>query len=531
MFAGRPSDSNKGLDVFLSALEIVEQTQERPLFLVWVIGGSERETTQVHAEVCKRPNVHSLLENGRLTIWGRVENSALPELYSRAYVVVMPSRREEFGIVAVEAMMCSCPVIASRVGGLKDIVLDGRTGLLIEPDNPLFFADAITGYLRNPAKARNHGNEARMRAITLFDKEHCFAQITDVLIGNIIKSCVWNTPEISSEQLAFVQQVVPGGKVRRNLGDGYHLVLDVLFQNKPIIIKLFAARPSLQADVFPGLINGAELRPPYVSYQRCLFHKNNPAAIPIIAEFDSLSAILCETGEPHDVTDSEVAELAEAVRRFGDGMFMGLEERYLDSITNFAKEASLEHLAEVDCASEAFSKQIGGNKTFVRSHPQIELWRIQNLLNSGIWPLPEQLRESIELVVKEMLFNCLIEICRPRLCHGDIKPGHVLKYSGSLRLCDFEHTRYVVGPFDEANWIIATSAKKDSTETVFSRLVSIVSPEQYYSGCCWLVLEVVFRSLLSLFSLPDPVMIKWAESFLKESVAYISKVSPTIPSR
>jgi len=531
MFAGRPSDSNKGLDVFLNALEIVEQAQGKPIFLVWIVGGSERETTQVHADICKRPHVHSLLENGRLTIWGRVENSALPELYSRAYVVVMPSRREEFGIVAVEAMMCSCPVIASRIGGLKDIILDGRTGLLIEPDNPLYFADAIIGYLRNPAKAYDHGNAARMRAVTLFDKEYCFAQIAAVLNGDDLKSCAWDSPEISSELLSSVQRAVPGGKVRRNLGDGYHFVFDVLFQNKPVILKLFKARPSLQADVFPGLTNGAELRPPFVSYQRCLFHKNNPVAIPIVAEFDSLSAILCETGEPYNATDGEVAKLAESVRRFGDGRFMDLEERYLDSINNFAKEASLDHLADVDRASEAFSKRIGGNNTFVRSHPQIELWRTLNLLNSGIWPLPERLRESIEIVIEKMLFNVSIEINRPRLCHGDIKPGHVLKYSGTLRLCDFEHTRYIIEPFDEANWIIATSAKKDSAETVFSRLVSIVSPEHYYSGCCWLVLEVIFRSLLSLFSLPDPIMIQWAEAFLRESETFVSRVSPAIPSR
>jgi glycosyltransferase involved in cell wall biosynthesis len=68
-------------------------------------------------------------------------------------VVAVPSRQEPFGLVALEAMAAGKPVIASRVGGLPE-VLDGAEALLVEPDDPTALADALKSMLatidRNP---------------------------------------------------------------------------------------------------------------------------------------------------------------------------------------------------------------------------------------------------------------------------------------------------------------------------------------------------------------------------------------------
>jgi len=73
---------------------------------------------------------------------GRAEIEAL---YAGAEVLVVPSRWEALGLVALEAMRAGLPVVASRVGGLAEVVEDHVTGRLIEPDNPALLAEVLAG--------------------------------------------------------------------------------------------------------------------------------------------------------------------------------------------------------------------------------------------------------------------------------------------------------------------------------------------------------------------------------------------------
>src|SRR5690606_34061163 len=80
---------------------------------------------------------------------GPVAHEALPDYYNAADVVVVPSFYESFGLVAVEAMACGVPVVASRVGGLASTIADGRTGYLVPWRCPEPFAEKIELLLRN----------------------------------------------------------------------------------------------------------------------------------------------------------------------------------------------------------------------------------------------------------------------------------------------------------------------------------------------------------------------------------------------
>jgi glycosyltransferase involved in cell wall biosynthesis len=71
-------------------------------------------------------------------------------LYRSADCLVIPSLYEPFGIVALEGMACETPVIASRVGGLQEIVVDGETGLLVRPDDSGELSEAILLVLSDP---------------------------------------------------------------------------------------------------------------------------------------------------------------------------------------------------------------------------------------------------------------------------------------------------------------------------------------------------------------------------------------------
>ena len=87
--------------------------------------------------------------------------SELGAYYDRAAVVVCPSRREGYGVVAREAMAHGRPVVATAVGGLTDAVEDGVTGLVVPPRDPAALRDAIERLLGDPELRRRRGEAAR----------------------------------------------------------------------------------------------------------------------------------------------------------------------------------------------------------------------------------------------------------------------------------------------------------------------------------------------------------------------------------
>lgn len=75
-------------------------------------------------------------------------------VYQHASLLVLPSRNESFGMVAVEAAACGIPVIASRVGGIPSVIQDGETGTLLPPDDGVAWQHALRAFLDNPAQAQ-----------------------------------------------------------------------------------------------------------------------------------------------------------------------------------------------------------------------------------------------------------------------------------------------------------------------------------------------------------------------------------------
>jgi D-inositol-3-phosphate glycosyltransferase len=97
----------------------------------------------------------------RVSFLGAVDHERLPLFYSAADVCVVPSFYESFGLVALEAMACGTPVVASRVGGLEVTVRDGETGYLIPWRCPEPFAERLELLLGNEELRRAFGESAR----------------------------------------------------------------------------------------------------------------------------------------------------------------------------------------------------------------------------------------------------------------------------------------------------------------------------------------------------------------------------------
>lgn len=86
-------------------------------------------------------------------------------------VLAVPSSRESFGLAALEAMSCGIPVVATGVGGLPELIVDGETGVLVPPEDEKAMADALLSVLRDRERGRKLGAAGRARAADRFSLE------------------------------------------------------------------------------------------------------------------------------------------------------------------------------------------------------------------------------------------------------------------------------------------------------------------------------------------------------------------------
>ncbi len=119
-------------------------------------------------------------EHRRRIAFEHVSRRDLVESYRNASVCIVPSLWENCPYVVLEAMACGTPVVATRSGGLPELVQDGRTGFLVGPDDPEGFANAICDLLNDPEKSRRMGAEARRQAVSLFSTETVAREMLDV---------------------------------------------------------------------------------------------------------------------------------------------------------------------------------------------------------------------------------------------------------------------------------------------------------------------------------------------------------------
>ena len=110
---------------------------------------------------------------------GFVPHDELQQLYARAAVIACPSRREGFGVACLEAMAHGRPVVATHVGGLLDLVVDGETGIVVPPRDPAALRSALDRLLVDPDLRRKLGSAGRDRARTHFSWE----RVTDATLA------------------------------------------------------------------------------------------------------------------------------------------------------------------------------------------------------------------------------------------------------------------------------------------------------------------------------------------------------------
>ncbi|MBI2445924.1 glycosyltransferase family 4 protein [Candidatus Micrarchaeota archaeon] len=148
----------KGLEYLLDAMADVDAD------LVLVGRGPLEKKLKNQAKKLKIENrVHVLTQ--------KITNKELATYYAAADVFCLPSLWEPFGMVAAEALACSVPVVATRIGGLPEVVRDPKDGFLVPPKSPHALSKRIQHLLDDPKKARKMGQSGRAHVLKKFTWE------------------------------------------------------------------------------------------------------------------------------------------------------------------------------------------------------------------------------------------------------------------------------------------------------------------------------------------------------------------------
>jgi glycogen synthase len=129
----------------------------------------------------------ALAIEGEVDFLGWVEPGDVRELIGTATVVVMPSRREGLPQAALEAAAMARPIVATRVGGLPEIVEHGETGMLVDPDDASGLAQAVAYVLERPDEGARMGLAARERIRETMSLARCL-DAYDELYRNLTRN-------------------------------------------------------------------------------------------------------------------------------------------------------------------------------------------------------------------------------------------------------------------------------------------------------------------------------------------------------
>jgi len=146
LFVGR-IEPLKGVDTLIRAMSCLkfQGVVHHPVYLAIIGGEPEADPDEMSAEMAHLQKLCDELAVGQTVVFlGKRAQDTLPYYYSAAEVLVMPSFYESFGMVALEAMPCGTPVIASQVGGLAFLVKDGVTGFHVPEGDSAALCDKLT---------------------------------------------------------------------------------------------------------------------------------------------------------------------------------------------------------------------------------------------------------------------------------------------------------------------------------------------------------------------------------------------------
>lgn len=508
----------------LDALEILAECSHVPEYEVHLISESSDGVRQLLRLTAAYPRLRVERQTGKLVVKEMGGDAELAGRTCTTVVTEWSHRTEEW---VSKALRAGSAVVAPRNGSAAAMIIQGVTGTLFPPGDIACLAAVLGAYLRNSAASQLMGqNAARLerirRPVTAPD-----SQAREGAAGSSFGG--WDVT-LRFDEMAHKRAVVER-LLRQPLTEflpievGKHSAFRVTAGGERYFTKFFLDRSSdVSWVVPPGTFDSR--RPARVAWNRSVFNSGNAVAPRVVAA-DSEAGVpvlvtewVAETmvmdGESADQTVAAVAARCREFEPIGDS---GLLAEYHARLDALDAEPGEEALAAFDTFSARLNAPVnGGFHAFARVHPQVELMRLRYLLQSGAWPVPHALRcRAIGAI--NLLLQGPLSRCRPSLAQTDPQPKHYLLRDEEPILCDFEHCLYVVGPLDEAFWLVDacfTNQSRASKGTALRRLRRMTSDDDMFSlGCAWLLAETLYQVLTSYVT-GDTTLLQRGEEFLAE---------------
>lgn len=172
------------IDVLLRAFALIKEKNIERRIRLQIIGGGSQLANLI--KLSKELGVDSHTD-----FLGIIDNLKLPAYYNNFSVFVTLSHAESFGVVAIEAMSCECPVVVSDVDGYKEVIENGKTGYIVERNNPAAAAEAIQKFIDNKYLREKIGKAGRQLVLEKYNWD-----------DNVDKMCkIYN--EVYNESINF----------------------------------------------------------------------------------------------------------------------------------------------------------------------------------------------------------------------------------------------------------------------------------------------------------------------------------------
>lgn len=501
-FVGRLDASQKGFDIFLDAIELVDRSSGA-VFSAWLVGGGAEEVENVVIDILRRPVLAAMHAAGRLTLWGRVDIDSLPELFSRSTLVAMPSRRETFGLVAVQAMLCGAAVAASFVGGLKHTIIHRSTGAHFQTGNATALAFIIMALVRNRPLAKWLGTSAEWWSRAAFGDESPICGLHRILStqeGDAVESHPIENPAalFVEKDRIFAKNIVE-----------YNTSLDLISatnnttfratkaSGESTFVKVFTERPDYDLSIYRI---ACTLIPTCwkARKNRSIVAAASPFTVPLLGR--SERTLRFHWSEPNASTAMAILTLS---RRFGesisqpDGTMVAACAQAYQSL-RVAK--SWDALYEFDVAAAQLNASLTGNcNTFVRCDARVELTRLNLHLTAGAWPLSAQMRQMMKAVVLLAEALCSDDDDIALLCHGDLNAEHVRMINSAALLCDLEEARFCFGDLDSASLALSILQSGSISDRLLQAVTGVLMDGKGRQGAqgstLWLIAQALHRAL------------------------------------
>jgi glycosyltransferase involved in cell wall biosynthesis len=164
-------------DFFLKSLP--QLLKKRDDFKIWIVGTDKKYEYELK-ELVKKLNINHLT-----TFFGRVSDSKLQELYSKAMVLVHLQKIHPFGLVFIESMSSGTPVIACKPGATEEVIRDGETGFLIDENDSTKLIEYIERFLDDPNRSITMGSKGRDRVKNNFELSVQYEKIRKIILEHV----------------------------------------------------------------------------------------------------------------------------------------------------------------------------------------------------------------------------------------------------------------------------------------------------------------------------------------------------------